>query len=204
VGAVIPRDIRIRGCQIRSTGRHGVTCTACDGLSIEHSTFDLIGYAVFDQEAEAPTWPTRRIRLIGNHVGSVSTGLYSGVSGFGFDTSDIVIARNVMTGSRVRCIPAIGIGGPFPSPRRVRIVDNDLKSVTGAIFLTNASDARVMQNRATGQGTCNGPGGGVVLTGGDDIRVTHNVFFEAVRDVEELAPATRVRRGRNRLGGSPG
>src|SRR5262249_51609015 len=52
VGAVIPRDVRIRGCQIRSTGRHGVTCTACDGLSIEHSTFDLIGYAVFDQEAE--------------------------------------------------------------------------------------------------------------------------------------------------------
>jgi len=199
VGAAIPGDIRIRGSVIRSTGRHGVTCTACDGLSVESSSFDLIGYHVFDQEAEAATWPTRHIRLVGNRIGSVYLGFYAGVSGYSFDVSDIVIAQNVMTGARRTCFPAIAIGSPLISPKGVSITGNDLLSLTGAFFLTNASNAQITSNRASGQGSCNGPGGAVVLTGGNTISVTNNVFYEAVRDVDIMAPVTNLVRSNNQL-----
>src|SRR5262245_27554108 len=178
VGAIIPADVRIRNAEFRSIGRHAVTCTACDGLWVQDSIIDKIGFCGIDVEGEAPVWPTRHIRVTGNTVTTVNASFYAGVSGFMFDQADVVIARNTV-GPRTNCIPTIGIGSGIGISRGLRIRDNSLQGLAASINLTNVVDVEISGNYSTGHGTCNVPGAGIVVNGADGFRVWENVFPEA-------------------------
>ena len=153
-GTSIPGDITIRNSSAETVGRMGISCVACDGVTVENSVFNDIGYHAFDLEVEDDGWPTRGVRYTGNTVGRHGHAFFSVGTPFRTDdndVSDIQITGNLVTqpgANNGDCVPAISFLYNKVPVRDVRIEDNDLVSRTDAIVVKLASDVVVRNNTA--------------------------------------------------------
>ncbi|MGY2083161.1 hypothetical protein [Blastococcus sp. SYSU DS0539] len=175
----IPTGVRIRNSSAETVGRMGISCVACDGVTVENSVFHGIGYHVFDLEVEDDEWPTRGIRYTGNTIGRHGHAFFSvgtPFQTFDNDVSDIVIADNLVTqpgASRGgECTPEISFVYSKVPVHDVVITGNSLVSHTDAIFVKDATGVVVRDNRATLVGpSCGDPVGiRTVSTPGADVR----------------------------------
>lgn len=162
----IPGDIEIRNSSAETVGRMAISCVACDGVTVENSVFNDVGYHVFDLEVEEDGWPTRGIRYTGNTIGRHGHAFFSVGTPFQTydnDVSDIVIADNLVTqpgATEGDCVPPISFVYNKVPVHDVVIQGNSLVSRTDAIVVKNASDVTIHDNRATlVQPTCGDPVG---------------------------------------------
>ncbi|MGY2002867.1 hypothetical protein [Blastococcus sp. SYSU DS1024] len=175
----IPTGIRIRSSSAETVGRMGISCVACDGVTVEDSVFNGIGYHVFDLEVEDDEWPTRGVRYTGNTIGRHGHAFFSvgtPFQTFRNDVSDILIADNLVTqpGASLdgECTPEISFVYSKVPVHDVVITGNSLVSRTDAIFVKDATDVAIRDNRATLVGpSCGDPVGiRTVSTPGADVR----------------------------------
>jgi hypothetical protein len=162
----IPADIRISRVTADTVGRMGISCVACDGVSVTDSVFHDVALHAFDIEVEGDGRPARGITYSRNTVGRHGWAFVSVGTPFqtvGNDVSDIVISENRMTqpgGAEPDCLPAISFRYSKTPVRDVRILGNDLVSHGDAVLLRGVSTAVVRANRALLlQPTCGHPVG---------------------------------------------
>ncbi|MGY1716254.1 hypothetical protein ACI78R_17450 [Geodermatophilus sp. SYSU D01106] len=162
----IPSDIVIRHVSADTVGRMGISCVACDGMSVEDSVFNNIAYHALDLEIQGDGWPGRDVRYTGNTVGSHGWAFFSVGTPYTTrdnDVSGLVIADNTVTmpGSDTdNCLPAISFRSAEYRTTGVSITDNTLVSHTEAILVRLASDAVIRGNTATlVEPTCGDPVG---------------------------------------------
>jgi hypothetical protein len=162
----IPSGIEIRNSSAETVGRMAISCVACDGVTVEDSVFNDVGYHVFDLEVEDDGWPTRGIRYTGNTIGRHGYAFFSVGTPYRTednDVSDILIADNFVTqpgATEGECVPAISFLYNKVPVRGVVIEGNSLVSRTDAIVVTRASDVVIRGNTATLVGpTCGDPVG---------------------------------------------
>jgi hypothetical protein len=164
--STIPSDITIRRVSGDTTGRMGISCVACDGLTVEDSVFNNIAYHAFDLEIQGDGWPGRDVRYTGNTVGSHGWAFFSVGTPYltrDNDVSGVVITGNTVTmpGTGVdNCLPAISFRSSKYHTSGVTITDNTLLSHTDAILVRLASDAVIRNNTATlAEPICGDPAG---------------------------------------------
>ncbi|MGY1914945.1 hypothetical protein [Blastococcus sp. SYSU DS0973] len=176
----IPRDITIRDVSADTVGRMGISCVACDGVSVDNSVFNNIAYHVFDLEVQGDDWPGRNIRYTNNTIGEHGWAFFSvgtPYQTFDNDISDLYIAGNTMTDAGEigdKCLPAISFVSSKIHARDVTIENNSLLSHTDAVAVKRASSVIVRDNEAElVEPTCGDPVG-VRMTGVDDVHVHDN------------------------------
>jgi hypothetical protein len=165
-GVTIPSDITIRYVSAETIGRMGISCVACDGVSVSDSVFNDIAYHAFDLEIQGDDWPGRDITYTGNTIGRHGWAFFSVGTPFQTlrnDLSNVRIAGNSMTmpGSDTEnCAPAISFRSSKTRADTVTITDNTLLSHGDAIMVRTASDVVIRGNsaRLVGRG-CDDPVG---------------------------------------------
>ena len=165
-GTSIPGDITIRNSSAETVGRMAISCVACDGVTVENSVFNGIGYHVFDLEVEGDGWPGRGIRYSGNTVEQHGHAFFSVGTPFQThdnDVSDIRIIGNLVTqpgANEGDCVPPISFLYNKVPVRDVVIEGNDLVSRTDAIVVSEARDVLIRNNTARlVEPTCGDPVG---------------------------------------------
>ena len=153
-GTTIPGNITISDVSADTVGRMGISCVACDGVSVENSVFNNIAYHVFDLEIEGDNWPGRNVRYTNNVVEAHGWAFFSVGTPFqteNNDLSNVYIAGNAVTqpGSDERTVPA---RGQLPGQQDRRPDGGHrgqlLGSRTDGIMVKRASDVRVSNNTA--------------------------------------------------------
>jgi hypothetical protein len=153
-GTSIPGEITIRNSSAETVGRMAISCVACDGVTVENSVFNDIGYHVFDLEVEGDNWPNRGIRYSGNTVEQHGHAFFSVGTPFqthNNDVSDIRITGNLVTqpgANEGDCVPAISFLYNKVPVHDVVIEGNTLVTRTDAIVVSKASDVLVRSNTA--------------------------------------------------------
>ena len=176
----IPSDITIRDVSAEIVGRMGISCVACDGVSVENSVFNDIGYHVFDLEIQGNGWPGRSIEYTGNTTGRHARAFFAVGTPFqtqGNDLSDLQISGNVMTmpGSSPRdCQAPVSFRSSKIDAEGVVIEDNVLLSHTTAIDVRRASDVVIRGNTAELTGPTCGRPVGIRLADVDGLAVSGN------------------------------
>ncbi|CCH88125.1 protein of unknown function; putative Pectin lyase domain [Modestobacter italicus] len=151
----IPSDITIRNVSAETIGRMGISCVACDGVSVSGSVFNDIAYHVFDLELQGDDWPGRDVTYTGNTVGSHGWAFFSVGAPTPTrrnDLSGITITGNTVTmpGSDVEnCQPSISFRANTVPADTVTITDNRLLSHSDGVLVRRASDVTVRGNTAT-------------------------------------------------------
>ena len=191
-GTTIPSDITIRDVSADTIGRMGISCVACDGVSVSGSVFNDIAYHVFDLEIQGDDWPGRDVTYTGNTIGRHGWAFFSVGTPFQThrnDLSNVRIDGNTMTmpGSDTEnCAPAISFRSSKIHAETVTITDNTLLSHGDAIMVGTASDVTIRGNsaRLAGRG-CNDPVGiRAVHVEGLDLRGNTVIGYPTARRVE--------------------
>ena len=150
----IPRNITIRNVSADIVGRMGISCVACDGVSVDNSVFNNIAYHVFDLEIQGDDWPGRNVRYTNNTIGQHGWAFFSvgtPYQTYDNDLSDVHIAGNTMTDPGEigdKCLPAISFVSSKIRASGVTIEDNTLLSHTDAVMVKLASSVTIRNNTA--------------------------------------------------------
>lgn len=176
----IPGDIVIRDSSAETVGRMGISCVACDGVTVEDSVFNDIGYHVFDLEVEKDGFPTRGIRYTGNVVGRHGHAFFSVGTPFQTydnDVSDVLISDNLVTqpgANEGDCVAPISFAYTKVPVRDVVIERNRLVSRTDAIVVRLTTGLEIRDNVGTlVEPTCGDPVG-IRTDTSEDVQVTGN------------------------------
>jgi hypothetical protein len=151
-GTTIPRDIAIRNTSADTIGRMGIACVACDGVTVEDSVFNRIGYHVFDLEVEGDGRPGRNITYTGNQIGSHGFAFFSVGTPFQTyrnDMSNVRIVGNTMTAAgrgEDPCLPAVSFRDSKVDVVDVVIEDNVLLSHADGILVRRVSGVTIRAN----------------------------------------------------------
>lgn len=182
----IPGAIEIRNSSAETVGRMAISCVACDGVTVENSVFNDIGYHVFDLEVEGDDRPTRGIRYTGNTIGRHGHAFFSVGTPFQTyrnDVSDIVITDNLVTqpgANEGDCVPPISFLYNKVPVRDVVIEGNRLVSRTDAIVVSKVSGVAIRDNTARlVRPTCGDPIGiRTISSDGEDVAGNHLTGYE--------------------------
>lgn len=165
-GVTIPTDINISNVSADTIGRMGISCVACDGVSVDNSVFNNIAYHVFDLEIEGNNWPGRNVRYTNNVIGAHGWAFFSvgtPYQTYNNDLSNVYIAGNVMTepGSTTdECFPSLSFRDTKIDARNVVIENNSIVSRTDGILVKRVSGVTIRNNSVSLVGpTCGSPVG---------------------------------------------
>lgn len=152
-GATPATQITVRDSEIRSSGRHAVSCVGCDTLTVQRNRFRDAGYWVIDLEQQLPLVPIRGIQISDNDANGARYG-FAAVSAAG-DAPDgvtrVTIARNRFSRSET-CLEFVSINagaGPSarPATRDITLSDNEINVNQHAILARNVAGLSVSGNR---------------------------------------------------------
>jgi len=131
------------------TGRHGVTCTDCNGFTVDHNTFDNIGYDVMDVEVEDASWSAHHVRFTNNTIGHVHLIVFAN-AGQSHDIGDVTVSGNVMNTVSGSCFEPIYIdwtsADPVHRPGPYVISGNKLYAYSDVVWVNRADNVTVQGN----------------------------------------------------------
>jgi hypothetical protein len=178
-GRTIPSDVTVAHSWAENVGRMGVSCVACDGLTVRDNLFRHIALSVITIEVEGDGWPARRIRIESNEVGSHGWSFVALGAPFQTvdnDISDIAVVGNTMTeASSGHCQSAIDWSATRTTQSNVRIEGNVLRAGNDAVAITTSRGVTVAGNQLFHEGNCDAPTPvGVRLVASSDVHVRGN------------------------------
>jgi hypothetical protein len=201
-GAVLAKDVTVRGSTASVIGRHGVTCNGCENVLVDGNVFTDVAYQVMDIEVEAQGWHARDVALTNNTIGGRVKLSVLANAGIGHDVTGITVRGNTMTGTPVTCAPPIQIDDTVAVKSNFVITGNRFKTLGNALWLHGVSDVTVASNViAVGNGGCTDTGIAVIATNGRGDVVRDNDFSGAQRLARAVAGAIATACG-NRLTGT--
>ena len=199
--AVLPENVTIRDSSASVIGRHGVSCSGCKAVTVDHDVFRDVAYQVVDIEVEASTWYARDVAVTNNTIaGRVHLSVLAN-AGIGSDVTNITVSGNTMTGTPISCASPIQVDDTEPVKSNFVISNNRFTTLGNAFRLKGVSGVTAEGNAITFRnGGCTDPGVAVVTANIQGGVVRNNNFAGATRLLQEGATATGTVCG-NRLAG---
>ncbi|MGY2083966.1 hypothetical protein [Blastococcus sp. SYSU DS0539] len=162
----IPSDITISNSVFDGAGRMGVSCVACQNVTVDRNQISNTAIFSFDLEIEGDNWPGKNVRFTNNVIsGTLGGAMFSigaPVNWSGVDVSDIYIAGNKMTtfaNASFDCLPAISLGYSKSHVNGITIENNELNSISDGVLVKDASDVVVRNNVLNYRSGCGGTAG---------------------------------------------
>lgn len=144
--AVPSRNVTVKGSTFRVAGRQGISCTFCDGLTVEGNVLDGVGQSAIDWEIEHVDWHGRNLRVSDNRIGHVHFAFLAS-TGASADISNVFVTRNTMERFPDTCIPPVYLVTP-PHGLSTNFVfeGNQLRSLSDGVFASGAKGVTVRGN----------------------------------------------------------
>lgn len=182
-GGVHAQDVTVRDSSATTIGRHGVTCDACDRLTVTGNTFTDIGYHVMDIEVEASTWHARDIAFTGNTIGGrLALSVVASGDNLGGDIARVTVAGNTMLTDPATCAPPVDIYETPTTRSDIAVTGNTFRTLSNAVRIAGVTRPTVDDNTVTvGNAGCTNPGAAVVVRDVTDASLRGNYFPGATR-----------------------
>jgi hypothetical protein len=164
-GGVPAEDVTVRDSSATTTGRHGITCDACDRLAVTGTTFTDIGYQVLDIEVEAATWHARDIQFTGNTIrGRYALSVVASGDNLGGDIARVTVSGNTQTTDPVSCAPPVDIRETPTTRSDITVTGNTFRTLSNAARIAGVTRPTVDDNTVTvGAAGCTNSGVAVVV-----------------------------------------
>lgn len=170
------RNVEVKGSTFRVAGRQGISCTFCDGLTVDGNLLDGVGQSVIDWEIEDPSWHGRNLRVTDNTVGHVHLAFLAS-TGASADVSNLVVSGNVMQRFPDTCIPPIYLIAPTSGLSSNLVFEgNRLLSLSDGVFASGAKGVTVRSNTVEVEDKACGSTAGVRVARSQGGAVVGNTF----------------------------
>ncbi|MFI5240119.1 MAG: dockerin type I domain-containing protein [Candidatus Saccharimonadia bacterium] len=145
------QNFTLKNSSCNTTGRMGIDCTGCNGFTVDHNSFDNIGYHAFDLEVEDATWQAHNVYFTNNTIGYVYLSAVSD-AGQSYDQQNINITGNNETSKAVTCYQPVYIdwGGTTENrPGPYVITGNHFNTASDVVWINHANNVTVQNNTTT-------------------------------------------------------
>lgn len=142
-----PTNTTIRNSTFSVAGRQGISCTYCQGLTIDHNNLDYVGQSVIDLESEGATWTIRDVRITNNTVGHRQ---HHFVADYGYPASqsNIYIGGNNVGQVSNTCLEPIHGENNGSGVRTGYVIENNTltSADNAAVRFTHTNDIKIRNN----------------------------------------------------------
>jgi hypothetical protein len=198
-GAVLASQVTLRNSTVDHVGRHAVSCTGCEDVTVDHDTFADVGYHVVDVEVEGDAWHADRVAFTNNTVTGYLHHSILASAGIGAYVRNVTVSGTVDRATHQTCSAPVWALDTGPSKTGWTITGNDLKTLGAGLDLAGVDHVTATGNTVRlGHGGCTHETTAIAIADSHDDTVTGNDFRGADRLLSSWATFTGTACG-NRL-----